>query len=77
MVSVFVVFVGTGVPSIQQIGLGTAVAIALDATFVRLVIVPAAMAVMGKWNWWLPRPLQRVLPHTEVERLKPALETSA
>ena len=76
MVSVFAVFIGTGVPSIQQIGLGTAVAIALDATLVRLVIVPAAMAVMGRWNWWLPRPLQRVLPHTEVERLGPALESS-
>ncbi|MGH2918097.1 MAG: MMPL family transporter [Solirubrobacteraceae bacterium] len=73
MCAVFATFIATGVPSIQQIGLGTAVAIALDATLVRLVIVPAAMAVMGQWNWWLPRPLERVLPHTEVERLKPAL----
>jgi RND superfamily putative drug exporter len=38
------------------------------------VLVPAAMAVMGDWNWWLPRPLQRFLPPTEVERLEPALE---
>jgi RND superfamily putative drug exporter len=71
MVAVFLTFVGTGVPSIQQIGLGTAVAIALDATLVRLVIVPAAMAVMGEWNWWLPRPLARVLPPAELERFEP------
>jgi len=56
-------FAGTGVPSIKEIGLGLAVAIALDATLVRLVLVPATMELMGKWNWWLPRPLERVLPH--------------
>jgi len=80
MVAVFATFVGTGVPSIQQIGLGTAVAIALDATLVRLVLLPAAMAVMGKWNWWLPRPLQRVLPHPAFERppsAKPAVAAAA
>jgi uncharacterized membrane protein YdfJ with MMPL/SSD domain len=69
MVAVFATFVATGVPSIQQIGLGTAVAIAVDATIVRLVIVPAAMAVLGKWNWWLPRPLDRVLPRSDFDRL--------
>ena len=59
MVAVFAVFAGTGVPSVKELGLGTAVAIAIDATLVRLVLVPAAMELMGKWNWWLPKPLAR------------------
>jgi len=67
MVAVFAVFAGTGVPSIKEIGLGLAVAIALDATLVRLVLVPATMELMGRWNWWLPRPLARVLPRADFE----------
>jgi uncharacterized membrane protein YdfJ with MMPL/SSD domain len=67
MVAVFSVFVLTGVPSIQQLGLGTAVAIALDATLVRLILVPAAMELMGRWNWWLPAWLDRILPHMGLE----------
>ena len=67
MVTVFAVFAGTGVPSIKEIGLGLSVAIALDATLVRLVLVPATMQLMGRWNWWLPGPLARLLPHTEFE----------
>src|SRR5215216_6500787 len=67
MVAVFAVFVATGVPSIEQIGLGTAVAIALDATLVRLILVPAAMELLGRWNWYLPRPLARVLPRADFE----------
>ena len=59
MVTVFGVFIAVGVPSIQQIGLGTAVAIALDATLVRLILVPATMELLGDWNWYLPRPLAR------------------
>ena len=66
MVAVFGVFVAVGVPSIQQIGVGTAVAIALDATLVRLILVPAAMELLGDWNWYLPRPLARILPRTEL-----------
>jgi uncharacterized membrane protein YdfJ with MMPL/SSD domain len=62
MTSVFAVFVLTGVPSIKELGLGNAVAIALDATLVRLVLVPAAMQLMGRWNWWLPGWLDRLLP---------------
>ena len=62
MTAVFTVFVFTGVPSIKQLGLGNAVAIALDATLVRLVLVPATMQVMGRWNWWLPKWLDRILP---------------
>jgi RND superfamily putative drug exporter len=67
MVAVFAVFAMTGVPSIKEIGLGLSVAIALDATLVRLVLVPATMEIMGRWNWWLPRPLERVLPHADFE----------
>ena len=73
MVAVFAVFAFTGVPSIKEIGVGLAVAIALDATLVRLVLVPATMAIMGRWNWWLPRGLERVLPRAEFEgRAEPA-----
>ncbi|HEX8647175.1 MAG TPA: MMPL family transporter [Thermoleophilaceae bacterium] len=67
MVAVFAVFALTGVPSIKEIGLGLSVAIALDATLVRLVLVPATMEIMGKWNWWLPKWLDRILPHTDFE----------
>ena len=56
-------------PSIKQLGLGNAVAIAVDATLVRLVLVPAAMELLGKWNWYLPRPLGRVLPRAAFEEL--------
>ena len=69
MTAVFAVFVFTGVPSIKQLGLGNAVAIALDATLVRLVLVPATMQVMGKWNWWLPGWLDRLIPDLGFEHL--------
>ena len=68
MVAVFTVFATAGVPAVKEIGLGLAVAIALDATLVRLVLVPATMELMGKWNWWLPQRIDRVLPHTDFER---------
>jgi uncharacterized membrane protein YdfJ with MMPL/SSD domain len=67
MVCVFAVFVLTGVPSIKQLGLGNAVAIAIDATLVRLILVPAAMELLGDWNWWLPGWLDRILPHVGLE----------
>ena len=67
MVAVFAVFAGTGVPSVKEIGLGLAVAIAVDATLVRLVLVPSTMELMGRWNWWLPKRLDRWLPETAFE----------
>jgi uncharacterized membrane protein YdfJ with MMPL/SSD domain len=67
MVAVFAVFAGVGVPSVKEIGVGLAVAVALDATVVRLVLVPATMEIMGRWNWWLPRPLARLLPEADFE----------
>jgi RND superfamily putative drug exporter len=67
MTAVFAVFVLTGVPSIKELGLGCAVAIALDATLVRLILVPAAMKLMGSWNWWMPSWLDRALPNLSFE----------
>jgi RND superfamily putative drug exporter len=72
MTAVFTVFVLTGLPSIQQLGVGCAVAIALDATIVRLILVPAAMELLGRWNWWLPGPLAKLLPDGGVEEPAPA-----
>jgi RND superfamily putative drug exporter len=67
MTSVFAVFVLTGVPSIKELGLGSAIAIALDATLVRLILVPAAMKLMGDWNWWFPSWLDRLVPDFSFE----------
>ena len=71
MTCVFGVFVLTGVPSIKELGLGCAVAIALDATLVRLVLVPAAMKLLGDWNWWMPSWLDRLLPDFAFEAGSP------
>jgi RND superfamily putative drug exporter len=71
MTSVFAVFILTGVPSIKELGLGCAVAIALDATLVRLILVPAAMKLMGEWNWWMPAWLDRALPDLSFESGEP------
>jgi uncharacterized membrane protein YdfJ with MMPL/SSD domain len=67
MSAVFAVFALTGVPSIKELGVGCAVAIALDATLVRLILVPAAMKLMGRRNWWMPSWLDRVLPRLSFE----------
>lgn len=45
---------------IKELGIGTAVAVALDATIVRALLVPSLMALLGKWNWWAPGPLRRL-----------------
>jgi RND superfamily putative drug exporter len=67
MVVVFLSFVTDPSPFVQMIGLGLAAAIAIDATVVRMVLVPATMALMGRANWWLPGWLDRLLPHLSVE----------
>ena len=46
---------------IKALGLGTAIAVALDATVVRALLVPATMRLLGGWNWWAPRWLDRLL----------------
>jgi RND superfamily putative drug exporter len=67
MVVVFLGFVTDPSPFVQMIGLGLAAAIAIDATVVRLVLVPATMTLMGRANWWLPGWLDRLLPHISLE----------
>jgi uncharacterized membrane protein YdfJ with MMPL/SSD domain len=74
MACVFAVFVLTGVPSIKELGMGCAVAIALDATLVRLILVPAAMKLFGDWNWWMPSWLDRALPDLSFEGGEPEPE---
>jgi putative drug exporter of the RND superfamily len=67
MVAVFLSFVTSPVPSLKMLGLGLAVAVLIDATIVRMVLVPATMALLGSANWWLPAWLDRMLPHVTVE----------
>ncbi len=67
MVFVFGSFVLNGDPTIKQFGVGLAVAVVLDATVVRCLLVPATMLLMGKINWWMPRWLERVVPHVSIE----------
>ena len=50
-----------------MIGLGLASAVFVDATVIRMVLVPATMTLLGAANWWLPHSLDRVLPHLDVE----------
>lgn len=67
MIAVFLSFVASPIPSLQMLGLGLAVAILIDATVIRMVLVPATMALLGKANWWLPGRLDRILPAVNVE----------
>ena len=66
MVLVFAAFVTIPFAFIQELGLGLAVAVLLDATVVRSVLLPATMTLLGDWNWWLPSFL-RWLPHVTIE----------
>lgn len=67
MVLVFLSFVFTDDRLVKEFGLGLAVAILVDGTIVRLVLVPATMELMGDWNWWFPSWLERILPRINVE----------
>jgi RND superfamily putative drug exporter len=62
MMAVFVVFAGAQIATVSQLGVGLTVAVILDATVVRIVLLPALMLLVGDRVWWLPRSLERVLP---------------
>ena len=57
---------------IKALGVGIAIAIALDSTVVRALLVPATMRLLGRWNWWLPTFLDRRLPAIEGAEPEPA-----
>jgi len=67
MMSVFAAFVLGDDPTGKLFGIGLAVAVFLDATLVRMVLVPATMSLLGRANWWLPASLERILPHLDLE----------
>jgi len=67
MVAVFASFVLNGNPTVKQFGVGLAVAVAIDATVVRCLLVPAVMVIFGKANWWFPGWLERHLPQLGIE----------
>ncbi|MEI6792298.1 MAG: MMPL family transporter [Actinomycetes bacterium] len=67
MVCVFLGFVTDPDPTTKQFGLGLAFAVAIDATIVRCVLVPALMVIVGKRNWWLPNWLAKILPKGSIE----------
>ena len=70
MVAVFAGLAAGEMVMFQQIGFGLAVAVAIDATLVRIVVVPSTMALLGRWNWYLPRWLQW-LPHVSLDERVP------
>ena len=69
MVAVFAGFAGGQLVMFQQMGFGLGAAVLIDATLVRSVLVPAAMALLGRWNWWMPGRPRRA-------RLEPAVDAA-
>jgi RND superfamily putative drug exporter len=67
MVSVFFAFIINGDPTVKQFGVGMGVAVAVDATLVRCLLVPAVMVLVGRANWWFPRILDRAVPNFSIE----------
>jgi RND superfamily putative drug exporter len=66
MMAVFIAFAGAPIATVSQLGIGLTVAVLLDATVVRIVLLPALMLLIGDRVWWLPRPLDRALPRLNV-----------
>ena len=61
MVAVFGLFASLSLIMMQQMGFGLAIAVLIDATIIRAVLVPAAMKLLGEWNWYLPEGVRRAL----------------
>jgi RND superfamily putative drug exporter len=76
MLVVFGSFAFTGVLVIKEIGVGLAVAVLVDATIVRVVLVPATMKLLGRWNWWMPSALDRYIPEIDEGGAEPRPATS-
>ena len=80
MVAVFAIFATLSTLDIKQMGVGLAVAVLIDATIIRGVLLPAAMKLLGDWNWYLPRRLEwlpRLTPEAELPRDERARQPGA
>jgi RND superfamily putative drug exporter len=66
MTAVFAAFAGAKIATVSQLGVGLTVAVILDATVIRIVLLPALMLLLGDRVWWLPRPLRRFLPEIDL-----------
>jgi putative drug exporter of the RND superfamily len=66
MMAVFIAFAGAPIATVSQLGVGLTVAVILDATVVRIVLLPALMLLIGDRVWWLPKPLERAIPKLSV-----------
>jgi len=66
MMAVFIAFAGAPIATVSQLGIGLTIAVLLDATVVRIVLLPALMLLLGDKVWWMPRSLERVLPRLNV-----------
>jgi putative drug exporter of the RND superfamily len=66
MMAVFIAFAGASIATVSQLGIGLTVAVILDATVVRIVLLPALMLLLGDRVWWLPKPLERIIPKLSV-----------
>jgi RND superfamily putative drug exporter len=67
MIAVFLAFMLSESVTVKMVGFGLAVAVLIDATVVRIVLVPATMVLLGHANWWLPGWLERILPRVHIE----------
>jgi RND superfamily putative drug exporter len=70
-------FASSSVVFIKELGVGTALAVLIDATVVRALLVPSLMALLGHWNWWAPRPLRALHRRLGLDRLEPGAGSTA
>jgi RND superfamily putative drug exporter len=76
MMAVFIVFAGAPLATVSQLGVGLTIAVILDATVIRIVLLPALMLLLGDRVWWLPRPLERMLPEIDLHGEGPVGEAT-
>src|SRR5580765_4931332 len=69
-------FVTSNLVFIKELGLGIALAVLIDAFVIRALLVPSLMALLGKWNWWAPRPLRRLYERPSDTPAEPVLGTT-
>jgi putative drug exporter of the RND superfamily len=67
MIAVFTSFVLSTQPTVKMLAIGMAFAVLIDASLVRMILVPAVMTMLGKWAWWMPRWLEPIVPHLQLE----------